>query len=215
MAVSTLEHLKQAILTYDAEAAGEWATRAIEEGIDPIDGAEAMAEALRQVGDGFAGEELWLPDLVGAAHAMKSAAPILEEEIKRRGKVRKTLGTVVIGTVYGDIHDIGKNMVITLLAAHGFSVHDLGVNVSSDGFIAAVREQKPDILALSALMTMTAHEQVKIIAGLKNEGLRDQIKVIVGGAAITQEFADSVGADGYDPSAPGAVGLVKELLRID
>ena len=214
MAGKTLENLKNAILAYDPEAAASWARTAVQESIDPIEALDAMAHAIRQVGDAFGREELWLPDLVGAANAMKSAAPIIEAEIKRTGKKREALATVVIGTVFGDIHDIGKNMVVTLLTAHGFTVHDVGVNATAERFLEAVKEHAPDILAMSALMTMTANEQKKVIDGLKKEGLRDRINVMVGGAAITQQFADSIGADGYEPSAPRAVDLAKRMAGI-
>ena len=144
---------------------------------------------------------------------MQSAMPILEEELTKKGQKRESAGTVVIGTVYGDIHDIGKTMVGTLLTAAGFSVYDIGVNRTVEEFLAAVREHKPDILAMSALLTMTAPEQQKVIEILKEEGLRDKLKIIVGGGAITQEFANEINADGYDATAPGAVGLARKLLE--
>jgi len=171
-----------------------------------------MTAAIKQVGDGFGKGELWLPDLVGAADAMTSATPIIEEEIKRRGITRESLGTIVIGTVYGDIHTIGKTMVATLLIAGGFVVNDLGINVTSERFVEGIKKYKADILAMSALMTMTAPEQRKVIEILKKEELRDKVKIMVGGGAITQEFANSIGADGYDPTAPGAVKLARKLI---
>jgi methylmalonyl-CoA mutase cobalamin-binding domain/chain len=171
-----------------------------------------MTVAIRQIGDGFGKRELWLPDLVGAAAAMTSAMPIIEEEIKRVGARRESVGTVVIGTVYGDIHTIGKTMVATLLTADGFAVNDLGINVTAESFVKEIAENKADILAMSALMTTTAPEQRKVIETLKKEGLRDRVKIMVGGGAITQDFADSIGADGYDPIAPGAVKLARRLV---
>jgi len=188
------------------------ARKAVQEKIDPVKALDTMTAAIKQVGDGFARGELWLPDLVGAADAMTSATPIIEEEIKRRGTKRESLGTVVIGTVYGDIHSIGKTMVAALLTADGFAVNDLGINVTAENFVEGVKRYRPDILAMSALMTMTAPEQKKVIATLKKEGLRDKVKIMVGGGAITQEFADSIGADGYDPTAPGAVKLARRLI---
>jgi len=210
-----LENLKKAILEYDAAGAANWAKRAVAEKIDPLKAIDALIEVIKKVGDGFGKGELFLPELMGAAEAMQSAMPILEAEIMKKGMERKSLGTVVIGTVYGDIHDIGKTMVGTLLTTGGFSVHDLGVNKSVEEFVQAVKEYKPDILAMSALLTMTAPEQRKVIDTLKKEGLRDKTKVMVGGGAITQEFADEIGADGYDATAPGAVGLARRLLGID
>ena len=212
MSTEVLENLKKAIVEYDSEEAANLARRAIQEKIDPIKTLAAMTAAIRQVGDGFGKGELWLPDLVGAADAMTSATPIIEEEIKRRGITRESLGTIVIGTVYGDIHTIGKTMVATLLTAEGFVVNDLGINVTSERFVEGIKKYKADILVMSALMTMTAPEQRKVIETLKKEGLRDKVKIMVGGGAITQEFANSIGADGYDPTAPGAVKLARKLI---
>ena len=211
MGVEVLEDLKKAILGYDREAAANLARKAVQEKIDPLKVLDAMTLAIRQVGDGFGKGELWLPELVGAAAAMEAATPIIEEEINRVGAKRESLGTVVIGTVYGDIHTIGKTMVATLLTADGFVVNDLGINVSAEGFVMGIKRYHADILAMSALMTTTAPEQRKVMEILKNEGLRDEVKIMVGGGAITQEFANSIGADGYDPTAPGAVSLARRL----
>ena len=212
MSTEVLENLKKAIVECDSEEAVNLARRAIQEKIDPIKILAAMTAAIRQVGDSFGKGELWLPDLVGAADAMTSATPIIEEEMKRRGTTRESLGIVVIGTVYGDIHTIGKTMVATLLTAEGFVVNDLGINVTSERLVEGIKKYKADILAMSALMTMTAPEQRKVIETLKKEELRDKVKIMVGGGAITQEFANSIGADGYDPTAPGAVKLAKRLI---
>jgi len=212
MALGTLEELKRAVIEYDAEGAASWARKAVEEKADPLKALDALTEAIRQVGDGFGRGELWLPDLVGAADAMQAAMPILEEELKRTGTKRETLGIVVAGTVFGDIHSIGKSMVCTLLTASGFEVHDLGVNIRSEEFLEAIEKYKANILAMSALLTMTAAEQRKVINALKEKGTRERVKVMVGGGAITADFAESIGADGYDPTAPGAVELARRLI---
>jgi len=212
MSTKVLEEIKKAILTYNREGAASWARKAVKEKISPIEALDAMTVAIRQVGDGFGKGELWLPDLVGAAAAMTAAMPIIEEEIKRVGAKRESVGTVVIGTVYGDIHTIGKTMVATMLTADGFAVNDLGINVTAESFVKGITENKADILAMSALMTTTAPEQRKVIENLKKESLRDKVKIMVGGGAITQDFADSIGADGYDPTAPGAVKLARRLV---
>lgn len=212
MASEVLENLKKAIVEYDREGAAHFAKKAVQEHIDPIEALDVMTVAIRQVGDGFGKGELWLPELVGAAAAMTAAAPIIEEEIKRVGSRRESLGTVVIGTVWGDIHTIGKTMVGTLLTADGFIVKDLGTNVSAEGFITGIKQYNADILAMSALMTTTAPEQRKAMETLKEQGFRDKVKIMVGGGAITQEFADSIGADGYEPTAPGAVKLARRLV---
>ena len=212
MGIEVLENLKKAIVEYDGEGAAHFAKKAVQEQIDPIEALDVMTVAIRQVGDGFGKGELWLPELVGAAAAMTAAAPIIEEEIKRIGSRRESLGTVVIGTVWGDIHTIGKTMVGTLLTADGFIVKDLGTNVSAEGFITGIKRYNADILAMSALMTTTAPEQRKAMETLIKQGFRDKVKIMVGGGAITQEFADSIGADGYDPTAPGAVKLARRLV---
>lgn len=207
------QNLKKAIIEYDTERAASLAKEVMEKKIDPMKALDAMTEGIRQVGDGFGRGELWLPDLAGAADAMSSAMPIIEEEIKRSGAKRVSLGTVIVGTVFGDIHSIGKTMVCTLLTAEGFEVHDLGVNIKAEEFLEATKKYNADILAMSALMTMTASEQKKVIEYLKKEGLRNKIKIMVGGGAITEEFAKDVGADGYDPTAPGAVKLARRLTE--
>lgn len=212
MAVEILENLKKAVIEYDPQGAASWASKAVEEKVDPVKAMDALTEVMRQVGDGFGSGELWLPDLIGAADAMKSAMPIIEEEIKRKGAKRKSLGTIVIGTVSGDIHDIGKTMVSTLLIADGFEVIDLGVNIAAEEFVEAINKYEPDILAMSALMTMTSIQQMLVITTLQGKGIRDKVKIMVGGGAITEEFAKGIGADGYDPTAPGAVKLARRLI---
>lgn len=212
MNTGLLGELQKAIITYAAEDALRSAAEIVREGIDPLEALDAMTLAIRQVGDGFNEGKLWLPDLIRASEAFKAALPILTEELARRGKVRRDAGIVVIGTVFGDIHNIGKDMVATLLAADGFAVHDLGINVTAERFIAAVKEHHADLLAMSALLSITAQEQKKVIADLRREGLRDTVKVIVGGGAISQEFAESIGADGYAATAPLATALARSLL---
>ncbi len=200
-----LENLKKAVIEYDNTGAASWARKAIDEGIDPIKALDALTEAIRQIGEGYGRGELWLPELVGAASAMTSAMPVIEEAIKQRGVKRKSLGIIVIGTVYGDIHNIGKDMVSTLAAAEGFEVIDLGINTPAEKFVEAVKEHNADILAISSLMTTTASEQRKVIKALKEAKLREKLKVVVGGGAITKEFAEEIEANGYRPTAPGGL----------
>ena len=207
-----LENLKRAVREYDLEGAASWAKKAMEDKVDPVKALAVLTEAIREIGDGFGRGDLFLPELIAAANAMEAAAPVITEELKRRDLKREPLGTVVIGTVLGDIHTIGKAMVSRLLTAEGFTVHDLGVNISAEDFIKAVREHEPNILAMSALLTTTAPEQAKVINSLQAAGMRDKVKVMVGGGAITEDFAQSIGADGYDPTAPGAVILAKKLI---
>jgi corrinoid protein of di/trimethylamine methyltransferase len=207
-----LDNLRKAVFDYNNDLAFQSAKKAVEKGIDPIEAMNVMTGAIREIGDAFGKGELWLPDLVGASDAMQSATPVLEEEMKRKGTHRESLGTVVAGTVFGDIHSIGKTMVATLLTAAGFHVEDIGVNVKSEEFLKAIKKHDADLLAMSALMTTTMTEQEKVIESLKKEGIREKVKVMVGGAAVNDEFAESIGADGYDPTAPGAVEMAKKLL---
>lgn len=215
MTIDILGNLKKAILEYDPDSAANWARKAVEEQIDPLEVFDALTTSIRQVGDAFGRGELFLPELIAAAQAMEMATPVIAEELNKRNLKREPLGTVVIGTVLSDIHTIGKAIVSRLLTAEGFTVHDLGVNIGAEEFIKAVRDYKPNILAMSALLTTTAPEQAKVINALQDAGIRDKVKVMVGGGAITEEFAQSIGADGYDPTAPGAVGLAKRLIGVE
>jgi methanogenic corrinoid protein MtbC1 len=208
-----LTNLAKAVKEYDVSGAESWARKAMEGGIEPLKALDALTEAIREVGDAFGAGECFLPELVGAADAMQAAMPIVEEVIKERGQTRESAGKVVVGTVFGDIHNIGKTMLCTLLTADGFEVIDLGINVPKEKFVETVREEKPDILAMSALLTITAQEQKNVIEALNAEGIRSGVKVIVGGGAISDRFAKSIGADGYDPTAPGGVKLARELLE--
>ncbi len=208
-----IDNLRKAIFEYNVDLAQESAKEAVEKGIDPIEALNAMTVAIKEIGDAFGKGELWLPDLVGASDAMQGATPVLEDEMKRRGVHRESLGVVVAGTVFGDIHSIGKTMVTTLLTAAGYRVEDLGVNVKAEVFIEAIKKHGADMLAMSALMTTTMTEQEKVIDALKKEGIRERVKVMIGGAAVTDEFAEEIGADGYDPTAPGAVELARKLLE--
>jgi trimethylamine corrinoid protein len=207
-----LEGLRTAVLGYDAQAASDYATQAVANCVDPLEALQVMTVAIREVGDRFGRGELWLPDLVGAADAMQAAMPVVEAEIQRQGKQRISLGTVVAGTVFGDIHSIGISIVVALARAEGFTVVDLGVDVTAEQFVEAVIDGKADLLAMSALLTTTAYEQKRVIDALTRQGMRDKVKVVVGGGAITEEFAQSIGADGYAPTAPLAADLFRKLL---
>lgn len=208
-----LEELQKAVIEYDSAKAATLAMRVLEDKIDPIKAFDAMTEVINQVGERFKKGNAWLPDLMGAAEAMQSATPILEEELKKTGNKRESVGIVVIGTVFGDIHSIGKTMVSTLLTAGGFEVHDLGINITAKEFLNNVEESQADVLAMSALLTTTAPEQRKVINALKEKGIRQKVKVIVGGGAISDDFAEDIEADGYDPTAHGAVEIAKKLIR--
>ena len=207
-----MDQLKQALLDYDDVGAEAAARAIVDQGIDPVAGMDVVTAALREIGDGFACGDLYLPELLVSARVALGALAILDAEIARSGRERGYKGTVVIGTVYGDVHSVGKTMVSSLMSAHGFKMVDLGENVATEQFLAAIEEHHPDILAMSALLTTTAPEQRKVIQALKDAGLRNRVKVMVGGGAITQDFADDMGADGYAPTAPEAATLAAELI---
>jgi 5-methyltetrahydrofolate--homocysteine methyltransferase len=208
-----LDGLSQSVLEADDRAAERWANQAIQENISPFRALDVLTSTIRQVDRGFARGTLSLPDVVGSAAAMKMALPIIDAAIASTGIDVGSLGTVVIGTVQGDIHDIGKTMSAMLLTAAGFRVIDLGVDVSVHRFMEAVGEHSPDILAMSALMSITAPEQRVVITTLKEKGLREKVRIMVGGGGVTRELADRVGADGYESTAQGAVELAVKLVR--
>ena len=212
MSERTLTDLATAVKDYDGENAARLAQQALDEGSEPITVLDALTACIREVGDAFGAGDLFLPELVGAADAMEAAMPIVVAALKAEGGTRTSAGKVVAGTVAGDIHNIGKSIFCTLLTADGFEVIDLGIDVGVDKFIATIKEEEPDVVAMSALLTITAQEQQNVIAALEAAGLRDNLKVIVGGGAISQRFAESIGADGYSPTAPGGVTLVREML---
>jgi len=214
MSEQILNNLKKALQEYDREGLIAWSTKAVEGGVDPLMAIGALTEVIQEIGDGFRRGDLFLPDLIAAGSTMEAGMAVLTAELKKRGLQRKALGKVVIGTVFGDIHSIGKDMVGTLLTAGGFLVQDLGIDVKAEKFVEAVKEHQPDLLAMSALLTTTAKEQKVVIEALKKENLREKVKVMVGGGAIDQAFANSIGAEGYAPTAPEAVTLAKSLLGL-
>jgi len=207
-----LDNLAKAVKEFSADDAAKWARKAMEEKLDALKAMDALTGAIREIGDDFARGECFLPELLGAADAMQGAMPILEEDLNRRSLKRESAGIVVAGTVAGDIHNIGKSILCTLLKADGFEVVDLGIDVSVASFLTATKQQHPQIIAMSALLTITAAEQKNVIQALEKEGIRRGIKIIVGGAAISEQFADSIGADGYDSTALGGVKLARSLL---
>ncbi len=208
-----LSQLKKSIATYNKGLAIESFKRSIEEKISPLTILENLTEVMKLIGEAYEDEYLFLPDLIGASDTMSAVMPLIDSEILKLGVEIKTKGIIILGTVLGDIHTIGKQMVGTLLAADGFTVYDIGVNVPADKFIDAIKTYKADILAMSALLTTTAYEQKKVIRILEEENLRKHIKIMVGGGAVNEEFACNIGADGYDPTAPGAVKLARKLVE--
>jgi len=185
----------------------------LDKGIDPLEAVEkGLAKGIKQVGDDFGAGRSFLPELIMAADTMQEGFRILDERIKVQGNTRKTLGKVVIGTVKGDIHNIGKSVVASLLQANGYDVVDIGIDVDDDKFVEAVREHKADCLGMSSLLTLAIRRMESVIQKLKEAGLRDTVKVIVGGAPVTQEFADGIGADAFGFDAADAVRKLGTLL---
>jgi len=205
--------MAQSVIDGEVEDAERLARQAIEQGVDPLDAInQGFVVGVNHVGEGYAAGEMFLPDLVLAGEAMKAAVAVLEPEMKRRGTKRQMLGTVVMGTVEGDIHDIGKTLVATMLSATGFQVYDLGVDVPVETFLERAREVNADVVGLSALLTTTMVKQKTVIEALEEAGLRRQVKVMVGGAPVTRSWTEEIGADGYSEDAIGAVAVAKELV---
>jgi corrinoid protein of di/trimethylamine methyltransferase len=210
---NVIQDLKNAVKNYDPEAAEVAAKRVIDEGFDPVIAIEkGLTEDLREIGDKFGSGEVWFIDLMAAANTVQAAVRVLEPEIKRRGIKQRTMGKFLIGTVAGDIHDIGKNIVVLLLMANGFEVIDIGVEIPVEVFIEKVREIKPDILGLSSLLTSSMPEQKKVIDALTENGLRDTVKVIIGGAAVNEKWAAEIGADGYAEDAVDAIKVATAMI---
>jgi 5-methyltetrahydrofolate--homocysteine methyltransferase len=205
--------LHDAILTGDSKTAKAIAEKAAAAGVDPIRLVqEIMMPAMAEVGRRFECNDYFVPELLMAARAMKAALDPLRPLLI--GKKSQSQGKVLVGTVLGDLHDIGKNLVISLLEGAGFEVLDLGVNVSPTQFVRKIRENKPDIVAMSALLTTTMPAMKTTIEAMKEAGVRDSVKVIIGGAPITQHYADEIGADGYSESASGSVALARKVLGL-
>ena len=208
-----LENIKQAVIDSDAETIPVLTEKAIKEGFEPLDIInKALVVGMQVVGEKYECGEYFLPHLIISASGMKKSMEILKPHLQSRNQVIEKAGTVVIGTVQGDIHEIGKTLVATILSANGFEVHDLGVDVSIDKFIEAVREHNANVVGLSALLTTTMTVQRDIIEALKEHGLRDKVKVIIGGAPVNKDWADKIGADGFADDAMRAVAVLKELL---
>ncbi len=208
--------MTQSIIDGEAEDAARLAGEAVTQGIPPLEAINrGFVPGMDTVGEGFRTGELFLPDLVLAAEAMKAGVAVLEPEMARMGAGRETLGRVVIGTVAGDIHDIGKTLVATMLSTGGFEVYDLGVSVPVSVFVDKARETGADIVAMSALLTTTMVRQREVIQALETAGLRASVKVMVGGAPVTRRWAEQIGADGFSEDAISAVELAKRLLERD
>jgi len=207
-----VQKLREAILNGDAKTAATVTQAALAENVPPLDLIQkAMVPAMDEVGRRFECQDYFVPELLLSARAMKAALALLRPLLAASGA--QPAGTVVIGTVKGDLHDIGKNLVAALLEGGGFEVIDLGVDVAPEKFVETVQKTNANIVCLSALLTVTMLSMKTTIEGLRAAGVREQVTVLVGGAAVTRQFAEEIGADGYGESASAAVSLARTCAK--
>jgi corrinoid protein of di/trimethylamine methyltransferase len=201
------------VIEGNSEAAKKWTTEALNAKLDPLEAVEkGLAKGLREVGRKFEAGEMFLMQLILSGEAMKTGLEVLKPEMLRQKKQLAASGKFLIGTVEGDIHDIGKSIVAAMLTAEGFDVVDIGVDIPDRVFVEKTKELEPDILGLSALMTTTRTKQMDVIQALKQAGSRNAVKVMVGGATVTPEWAQQIGADGYAEDAIDATKKARQLL---
>ena len=213
MSEEILDQLRNAIIELDDQKSKDAARKGVDAGMDPIDLINnGIRLALDVLGERFSAGDLFLPELVLSAKAADAAVEVLEPELLKRGGNGNKLGKVLIGTVKGDIHDIGKNIVALLMKSAGFDVIDIGIDRSEEDILGAAKEHDVNVIGLSALLTTTMPRLQEFIVYLKESGLREKFKVIIGGAPVTQQFADQIGADGYGADATRAVEITKKLL---
>lgn len=211
--MTDLHQLFDSIVAGKLEPAMEVTKSAIAEGIEPqVLINNYMIKAMEEIGLRFQNGQAYVPELLMAARAMKGPLDLLKPLLK--GDKSAMIGKIIIGTVKGDLHDIGKNLVASMMEGCGFEVVNLGVDISAEKFIAALKTEKPDILCMSALLTTTMSYMKEVIDALDKEGLRSQVKIMVGGAPLNEQFAFQIGADGYSDNANSAVTKAKELLAI-
>ncbi len=209
--MTDLKQLHDAVLNGDAKTAKSVTEQAIAAGVDPLKLVqEYMVPAMAEVGRRFECNEYFVPELLLAARAMKGSLELIRPLLVASGA--QPVGRVAIGTVKGDLHDIGKNLVAAMLEGGGYEVIDLGVNVTPEQFVTAVKEKNANIIAMSALLTTTMPSMRTTVDALKQAGVREKVKILVGGAPITQRYAEEIGADGFTESAAGAVGLAKKVV---
>jgi 5-methyltetrahydrofolate--homocysteine methyltransferase len=209
--VASMQELISLVISGDVDKVKSTTQQMLDAGEDPmkiID--EGLVAGINVVGDRFKEGEMYVPEMMMSAQAMKAGVELAKEKVS--GVEMSTAGKVVIGTVAGDLHDIGKNLVAMMLESSGFDVVDLGVDVETDKFIASVKEHNPQIVGMSALLTTTMPAMKDVIAVLQEGDLRNGVKVIIGGAPVTNDYANEIGADGYAADAAIAIDLCKELV---
>ena len=208
-----INNLCKVMLELEQEAVVAGTEKILETGADPLEVVEkGLLPGLNKIGEQFENEEIFLPELMKSAQIFQEAMKLLQPKIQEKGLAVKKRGTVVIGTVKGDMHYIGKNIVKLLMETSSFNVHDLGVDVDPFAFILKAEEVNADVIALSALLTTTLVGQKDVIEALEGQGKRGKFKVIVGGGAVTKDWADQMGADGYAENAYGAVDLARSFV---
>jgi len=211
--VVSLKELSEALFRGDVLKVKEFTQIALREEVEPKEILEeGLIKGMAVVGEKFKNNEIFLPEVLLASQAMYGGLELLQPRLIKGGI--KAVGKVVIGTAKGDLHDIGKNLVAMMLRGGGFEVIDLGIDVSPEKFLVATQEHKPDIVSISALLTTTMISMADVITALKRADLRGRVKVMIGGAPVTQEFSDEIGAEGYAPDAASAVDKARELLKI-
>jgi 5-methyltetrahydrofolate--homocysteine methyltransferase len=208
-----LDQIAKELFVGNAKAVAELTQKALSEGFSPQEILnEGMIKGMNEVGVKFKANEIYVPEVLIAARAMKAGMEILKPKLAETGV--EPVGKMIIGTVKGDLHDIGKNLVAMMMEGAGFEVIDLGIDVPAEKFIQAIEEYQPQLVGMSALLTTTMIQIRENIKAFQEASIRDQVKVMIGGAPVTQKFADEVGADGYAPDAASAVDKAKELLGI-
>ena len=213
MSQELFRRMAQSVIDGEDEEAAALARAALEKGIDPLAAInDGFTAGMDVVSERYSSGEYFLPDLIMGGEAMKAALAVLEPVLAASGQQREVLGTIVLGTVKGDIHEIGKALVGSMLSANGFRVYDLGIDVESNTFVVKAQEHNADIVALSALLTTTMLLQRDVIELLAEAGLGERVKVMVGGSPVTQGWADQIGADGFAEDAANAVVAAKRLM---
>lgn len=208
-----IRELVEAVQGGERERAADHARVLVEEGTDVGQVIAALTEGMREIGDQFARMEIFLPEMMKAARAMQGAMAEIEPALEAVGSGKERKGTVVIGTVAGDMHEIGKDIVITMLDVHGFEVHDLGIDVNALDFIHKAEEVNADVIGASALMTTTMPAQREIVELLKEKGLREKYHVIFGGAPVTPEWVEACGADSWGENAAVSVKVIERVME--